>query len=318
MDQHLAISWVKDNIASFGGDPSRIVLFGQSAGAVSIDLYSYSHQGAPLVSGLIMQSGTIGLGINSKNQSAASWFATTMALGCGGTGSDPAAVLRCMRAQSTEAINAAMPRPPPLALGSAAFWPTVDDALVFADYTGRRPVNIPLLIGTIDYEIGFLRALAELSGLYLPDAAWEMHSNAAFQCPAARRASARIAAAAGGGRDQKTWRYRYFGAYEDLILVTSPYGARAYHGSELPVLFGTFPAPGGGIPPPTKDEIETGKYIRGAWAAFAKDPEDGLRHYGGGHGWPVYKPGTASLIRLAWNGKPGLNVERPEVYDSVC
>ncbi|KAM7315230.1 acetylcholinesterase [Ixodes scapularis] len=57
-DQALAIRWVKDNIKSFGGDPNKITLMGQSAGSISIGLHLLSPISRGLFHRAIMQSGS--------------------------------------------------------------------------------------------------------------------------------------------------------------------------------------------------------------------------------------------------------------------
>lgn len=50
-DIEAAINWVHDNIAGFGGDPNRISIFGESAGAIAVDAYAYSHPNDKIVKG---------------------------------------------------------------------------------------------------------------------------------------------------------------------------------------------------------------------------------------------------------------------------
>ncbi|GAB1603548.1 cholinesterase 1-like [Argonauta hians] len=58
LDQNLAIKWIRDNIASFGGDPNKLTLFGQSAGSASVSLHVVSPLSRKLFNNAIMMSGT--------------------------------------------------------------------------------------------------------------------------------------------------------------------------------------------------------------------------------------------------------------------
>lgn len=43
LDQIQALRWVKENIGAFGGDPSRVTVFGSGAGASCVSLLTLSH-----------------------------------------------------------------------------------------------------------------------------------------------------------------------------------------------------------------------------------------------------------------------------------
>lgn len=60
-DQLAALRWIKEAISSFGGDPERITVIGQSAGAFSIAAHLGTDQGSQLFKRAIMMSAPVGL-----------------------------------------------------------------------------------------------------------------------------------------------------------------------------------------------------------------------------------------------------------------
>jgi carboxylesterase type B len=80
-DQILALQWVHENIGAFGGDPDRVTVFGQSAGADSVFSLVLCEQTTGLFQRAIMQSAPLGVrdgrdAMTAAMRSAASAAAT--------------------------------------------------------------------------------------------------------------------------------------------------------------------------------------------------------------------------------------------------
>ena len=70
-DQLMALQWIKDNIARFGGNPNNITIFGESAGGASVSFHLLSPLSRNLFSQAVMQSASalVPWGVITKEES---------------------------------------------------------------------------------------------------------------------------------------------------------------------------------------------------------------------------------------------------------
>ncbi|EME77645.1 uncharacterized protein MYCFIDRAFT_108978, partial [Pseudocercospora fijiensis CIRAD86] len=256
LDQRLAVEWVRDNIAAFGGDPSRITLWGESAGAGSVDAHTYAWPKDPIAKGVI-QASNPPIIATWGDRTGMNFSGVAANLGCHGEDQ-----LACMRKVPAMDIANALPEP---GNSAALFYPTVDDKVVFANRSERilsgKIAKIPTIIGTNKNE-GIGNIAYDLNGAN-QTAAHEMLLTAFF-CPITAIIKARQKS------NLLTYRFLYSGNFTNLS--PKPWMG-AYHGAEISMLFGTHPNFRGNS---TKLQYETSHAMQDAWVAFARDPGRGL------------------------------------------
>lgn len=161
MDQIAALQWAREHIASFGGDPARVTVFGESAGALSIGCLLAMPRAQGLFHRAILQSGAAHVGY-SREKSARVGRALLDILGIAPA---QAAQLRelpaeaILRAQAT-LVAESREQGDPRRLGVMPYGPVIDGEwltdLPIASVRARG--SVPLIVGAMRDEYRFFAA----------------------------------------------------------------------------------------------------------------------------------------------------------------
>ncbi|KAK5130424.1 hypothetical protein LTR08_002122 [Meristemomyces frigidus] len=312
-DQRMAVEWVAENILAFGGDPEKLTLWGQSAGASLTDMYLFAWPENPIIRASVSSSG-VAVGRNLASAYEGSNFTfVAKALGC--DFADPALELQCMRRvpmprienfigqyqDNSTLVNSSQP--------SITFTRRVDNKFVFGDYPARyrsgQVAQLPKMLGTAARESSALVPFPINN--YTTGPSEELivsQTLSSFVCPTYNTSVLRDKA------DMSAYRYEWAGNFTNIDGGVPWLGA--YHYSDLYMFFGTYLIAPGAIP---ELEVETSEKMQDLLYSFVADP-DCLP----GQGWPEYDTAAAEGGKVARFGADGkvLQVVDGDAVDGAC
>ncbi|KAI1333579.1 Alpha/Beta hydrolase protein [Xylariaceae sp. FL0016] len=295
-DQRMAVEWARDNVAAFGGDPDRMVLWGQSAGAWSVNYYGYAYPEDPIVAGLIADSG----GSTVFSTGNTSYFtAVAAAAGCGDL--DAEAELECMQGLDATTLQAVASN-----TTGVSFGPSADNVTVFANNTERAEqglvANVPAIIGTNSREGSGFVSWSE--GDPAPSDEEIIQASALIVCPTVSEIQNRI------DSGLTSYRYEYSGNFSNITPL--PW-IGAIHSGELPLVFGTHFQYNGNS---TESEWEVSFAMEGLWLSFAQDVTEDPTY--DSFTWPKFDPSVVSMASFAVNDTVLFLADGTEVDDTYC
>lgn len=331
-DLVMALRWIKENIANFGGDPDNVTIFGESAGAHITATLLAVPDAAGLFHRAISESPAAGM---TRSTEVAAEFATRFAELLGARSRDAAhAVMKASAAQLIDAQHQLIDQGMQKRLGAFPIGPVFGDDVVPIDpveamRTGRAH-QVPLIVGTNAEEgrlftrfLGMLptnQAMVEallaevepaarerITAAYpkypKPEACIQLGGDFAFSAAAWQIAEAHT-------HHAPTYLYRY--DYAPRTLQWSGFGAT--HATELFAVFDIYRTRFGALLTAAADRgpaLRVSNDVQRRWRSFSRSGVPG-------DDWPVYTHDERAVMvfdrksriefdphqhrRLAWDG----------------